>query len=119
MTHLTEQQNCQQEPYPAEGTELIPFKMSLDLTRVPVQQTALRLENGQLKVEQYAKALLARIAARNPEVHAWAYIDHEYVLAQARKLDKIPAEKRGPLHGVPVAIKDVALTKGDASKYVS
>lgn len=91
--------------------------MSLDLTRLPVSEAALRLKNGQLGVVQYAEALLARIAARDPEVHAWAYIDHEYVLTQARKLDKLPAEKRGPLHGVPVAIKDIALTKG--SEYVS
>lgn len=88
--------------------------MLLDLTRLPASEAALRLEN----VEQYAKALLARIAARDPEVHAWAYIDHEYVLSQARKLDKIPAENRGPLHGIPVALKDIALTKGDSFKYM-
>lgn len=87
--------------------------MSLDLTRLPISEAALRLRNNELKVEQYAKAYLARIAARDSDVHAWAYIDHEYVLAQARKLDQLPFEKRGPLHGIPVAIKDIALTKGD------
>ena len=70
------------------------------------------LRTGDLTVEDYAKALLARIKDRDDAVRAWAYLDTEYVLDQARKLDQIPREKRGPLHGVAVGVKDVILTKG-------
>jgi Asp-tRNA(Asn)/Glu-tRNA(Gln) amidotransferase A subunit family amidase len=45
-------------------------------------------------------------------VKAWACLNPEYVIAQARKLDIIPPENRGPLHGVAIAIKDVIQTKG-------
>jgi Asp-tRNA(Asn)/Glu-tRNA(Gln) amidotransferase A subunit family amidase len=48
---------------------------------------------------------LARIKAREGEIHAWAYVDPEHALAQARALDAMPS--KGPLHGIPVGIKDV------------
>jgi hypothetical protein len=72
------------------------------------------MQKGELTVEDYAKSLLARIKERDEVVKAWAYLDPEFVLAQAKKLDQIPAEKRGPLHGVAIGVKDVILTKGRA-----
>jgi hypothetical protein len=44
-------------------------------------------------------------------IKAWAFLDPEFVLAQARNLDKIPPEKRGPLFSAAIGIKDVILTK--------
>ena len=72
-----------------------------------------RIRSGALTVEAYAQALLARIAERDGAVRAWAYLDKDFVLAQARDLDKLPAEQRRPLHGLPVGIKDVIYTKGN------
>ncbi|MEO8144119.1 MAG: amidase, partial [Betaproteobacteria bacterium] len=46
-----------------------------------------------------------RIAARDGELAAWAYLDAQSALAQARALDRQAAS--GPLHGVPVGIKDI------------
>ncbi|RJE21239.1 hypothetical protein PHISCL_06421 [Aspergillus sclerotialis] len=69
------------------------------------------IQQGEVTVEEYAKSLLARIKERE-HIQAWAYLDPELVLSQARRLDKIPLEKRGPLHGLAVGIKDIALTKG-------
>jgi amidase len=63
-------------------------------------------------VEEYARSLLARIEKRDAAVNAWAYLDPELVIAQAKKLDQVPPEKRGPMHGVAVAVKDVIYTKG-------
>ena len=56
-----------------------------------------------------AEAALARIAEKEGEVHAWAYIDEAWVRAEAKKLsDEAKAGTlRGPLHGVPIGIKDV------------
>jgi Asp-tRNA(Asn)/Glu-tRNA(Gln) amidotransferase A subunit family amidase len=74
---------------------------------------------GKLSVEDYAKALLARIEKRDPVVHAWVYLDPELVLAQARQLDQIPAGKRGPLHGLAIGIKviDVSSELSSRSQY--
>ena len=80
--------------------------------RLTASQALALMKNGSLSVEDYAKSLLSRIRARDEVVKAWAYLDPEYVLEQARKLDQVPAEKRGLLHGVAVGVKDVILTKG-------
>ncbi|KAF4341230.1 amidase [Fusarium beomiforme] len=82
----------------------------------PFHHTATQiLENirsGKLTVEQYASSLLERINQRDDDVKAWAYLDPKYVLEQAKELDQVPKDKRGPLHGLPVGIKDIILTKG-------
>ena len=69
------------------------------------------MKKGDLTVEDYAKSLLSRIKERDHIVKAWVYLDPDYVLAQARKLDQIPASQRGPLHGIAIGIKDIILTK--------
>lgn len=72
------------------------------------------IRQGHVSVEEYANELLQHIKERDPVVHAWAYLNPSLVLAQARNLDKILPEDRGPLHGVAIGIKDVLLTKGKA-----
>jgi Asp-tRNA(Asn)/Glu-tRNA(Gln) amidotransferase A subunit family amidase len=74
---------------------------------------ALRLvQRGDLTVEDYMKSLLDRIKERDHLVQAWAYLNPDSILAQAKKLDQIPPSQRGPLHGIPIGVKDVILTKG-------
>lgn len=77
---------------------------------------AAKIRDGQLSVEEYAQSLLARIKERDPVVKAWAYINSDQVLQEARKLDAVPKEDRGPLHGVAIAVKDVIYTKGTSTK---
>ena len=52
-----------------------------------------------------ARACLVRIAAREADVRAWSYVDPDAVIRQARELDKLPS--RGPLHGIPIGVKDI------------
>lgn len=75
-----------------------------------------RIQKGELTAVQYAQSLLSRIQERDPIVKAWAYIDPEYVLEQAKRLDEIAPQDRGPLHGVAVAVKDIIFTKGKKPK---
>lgn len=80
--------------------------------RLTATEVVAKIQAGKLSVEQYAKSLLERIAERDPIVKGWAYLNPDLVLEQARKLDQIPPESRGPLHGVAIAVKDVIYTKG-------
>ncbi|EAP76232.1 amidase [Roseovarius nubinhibens] len=69
------------------------------------------LAAGRLSVEALIEATLARVAARNGACNAVVSPrDPEEVMAEARAADR--AETRGPLHGLPVAIKDLADAKG-------
>ncbi|CAH0057652.1 unnamed protein product [Clonostachys solani] len=70
-----------------------------------------KFKDGSLTVEAYARSLLSRIEQRDPVVKAWTYLDPAYVIEQAKALDQIPPAKRGPLHGVSIAVKDVMYTK--------
>lgn len=80
--------------------------------RLTASEVLARINSGELTVEQYARSLLTRIKPRDPVVKAWAYLDPEHVIEEARRLDEVPIDKRGPFHGVAIAVKDVIYTKG-------
>lgn len=63
------------------------------------------IARGELTSEELVASLLERIAARDEEVRAWAFVDPDKALAEARAADR--TEPRGPLHGVPVGVKDI------------
>ena len=70
-----------------------------------VTEAASKLAAGTMTSVQLVEDCLARIDSRESEVHAWAHVDRETALAQARACDG--ADRRSPLHGVPVGIKDI------------
>ena len=67
------------------------------------------VRDGALSAEQLVEACLARIRETEPQVEAWQFLDPEHALAQARALDERHrhGEAPGPLHGVPVGVKDI------------
>jgi Asp-tRNA(Asn)/Glu-tRNA(Gln) amidotransferase A subunit family amidase len=67
------------------------------------------IREGSISSEQLVEACLARIHTAEPEVQAWQFLDPEHALAQARarNLDRMEGRPTGPLHGVPVGIKDI------------
>lgn len=67
------------------------------------------VRSGRLRVRDVAESVLDRIAARDADVLAWSHLDPDAVLARADELDA--REVKGPLHGVPVGIKDVINTR--------
>ena len=73
-----------------------------------------RLASGALDAEALVKRCLERIAARESEVQAWAWLDAEHALEQARSRDRQRRGGRpvGALHGLPVALKDIVDTRG-------
>ena len=74
-----------------------------------VGQCAAAIRSGQASSEEVVGACLARISARESEVGAWAFIDAEHALTQARSADAARQAGRplGALHGVPIGIKDI------------
>jgi Asp-tRNA(Asn)/Glu-tRNA(Gln) amidotransferase A subunit family amidase len=67
------------------------------------------LRDGAISAEQLTEACLARVREADGTVQAWAHLDPEHALAQARARDADRAAGRpcGPLHGVPVGLKDI------------
>ena len=63
----------------------------------------------------------ARARDRRAEIQAWAFLDPDYALAQARAADAWRSEGRstGPLHGVPVGVKDIFDTADMPTEYGS
>jgi Asp-tRNA(Asn)/Glu-tRNA(Gln) amidotransferase A subunit family amidase len=68
-------------------------------------EIAARIRDGRITAEAVARACLARIAERDADVRAWSFVDPDAVIRRARELDKGPI--RGPLHGVPIGVKDM------------
>jgi Asp-tRNA(Asn)/Glu-tRNA(Gln) amidotransferase A subunit family amidase len=68
-----------------------------------------RLARGELAAADYAEALLARVAATDAAIGAWACLDVGHVKRAAGALDASKGG-RGPLHGIPVGVKDIVDT---------
>lgn len=68
-----------------------------------------RLATGAVRAVEYVEACLARIAEVEPRVQAWAWLDGDHAITQARALDsrRLSGAPIGPLHGLPVGLKDV------------
>jgi Asp-tRNA(Asn)/Glu-tRNA(Gln) amidotransferase A subunit family amidase len=80
------------------------------LHALSLSYAAQSLEAGRVSAADYARALLARVDATDADIEAWAYLDRGYVLDAARRLDALPASRRGPLHAIPVGLKDIIHT---------
>jgi len=72
-------------------------------------EAARQIAKRELTSVALVEACLARVSEREEAVRAWTYLDQDYAMAQARYADKrlVMGEVLGPLHGVPVAIKDI------------
>jgi Asp-tRNA(Asn)/Glu-tRNA(Gln) amidotransferase A subunit family amidase len=76
-----------------------------DPLSLSARTAAQEIAAGRLTSEALIAACLDRIAAREPTVGAWHYLDPEAALAAARQRDTSPPS--GPLHGIPIAVKDL------------
>lgn len=71
------------------------------------------IASGQLKSVQLVQSCLDRIAETDGNIKAWAYLDADKALEQAAALDKRRQAglATGPLHGLPVGLKDIIDTR--------
>jgi Asp-tRNA(Asn)/Glu-tRNA(Gln) amidotransferase A subunit family amidase len=84
----------------------------MDLTNlyaVSGADAARLVRDGVVTSVQLVEACLARVREVDGEVQAWTFLDPDHALAQARAADawRLAGRPTGPLHGVPVGIKDI------------
>jgi Asp-tRNA(Asn)/Glu-tRNA(Gln) amidotransferase A subunit family amidase len=85
-----------------------------DLLDLGVVDLIHALTAGDATVVEVVGACLERIAATDGEIGAWAHVDPSAALADARSRDEDRRAGRpmGPLHGIPVGIKDIVDVAG-------
>jgi Asp-tRNA(Asn)/Glu-tRNA(Gln) amidotransferase A subunit family amidase len=69
-----------------------------------------RMADKRLKAVELLEACLERIEKREGQVHAWEALDPEGALRRAEMLDR-RARPAGPLHGIPLAVKDIIASR--------
>jgi len=91
--------------------------MPEDLHYLSLDEVARRLKARKLSSMEATKATLGRIEKLDPKLKAYATLTPERALADAAQCDAETAagRSRGPLHGVPVAVKDLCNTAGVAT----
>ena len=92
----------------------------MTLSAQPAVTLTADLRSGRLSSETVMAASLEVIAARNPALNALVALrDAEDLMAEARAADLVPQSERGPLHGLPMAVKDLANARGLVSSQGS
>jgi Asp-tRNA(Asn)/Glu-tRNA(Gln) amidotransferase A subunit family amidase len=80
-----------------------------DLSEAGVAALARAIADGSVRSADVVEVLLSRATNLQPNLHVWAYLDADGARRRARDADRARAEGNalGPLHGVPLGIKDI------------
>jgi len=81
----------------------------MTISELTAAQAAAAMANGDITSEDLVRACLARIDEVEKTLGAWACLDPDHAIRQAKAADRARNEGQalGPLHGVPVGIKDI------------
>ena len=87
---------------------------SRDLATLTLKQASDLLRRRDVSPVELTEACLARIDRHEPAINAFITVTREQALATARELegDIRRGRRRGPLHGIPIALKDNIDTAG-------
>lgn len=93
----------------------------MTLNQLSATDAAQKVRDGEISSEELVQAHLDHIAEADAEVQAWIHLSAEKALDQARMRDtmRMQGASLGPLHGVPVAIKDIIDTAHVPTEYGS
>ena len=89
------------------------------LWELTATELAARLRAGEVSAAEAVESSLDRIDAVNPRVNAIVTLDAAGARATAARLDRLDPSQRGPLHGMPIAVKDLEDTAGLRTTYGS
>jgi len=81
----------------------------MNLYEISAAQAAKAIRSGEMSSEELVQSCVNRIEALEETVGAWTHFDPEFALRQARDADlyRKSGKTTGPLHGVPVGVKDI------------
>jgi aspartyl-tRNA(Asn)/glutamyl-tRNA(Gln) amidotransferase subunit A len=79
------------------------------MTNDTIHEAAAALRSRKVTPLDLVESCLARIAQWESKVHAWVFVDAEGARAEAKRFGEElqRGRDRGPLHGIPIAIKDI------------
>jgi amidase len=82
-----------------------------------LRDVARLIERRELSPVELTRTMLTRIDALDPQLHSYQTVMREQALAAARTAEReiLAGNYRGPLHGIPIAVKDLCFTKGVAT----
>lgn len=85
----------------------------MNLIELSAAQAAIKIQAGQITSQELVQAYIDQISAHDDKVEAWAHFDADYALSQAKDADLLrkSGQTTGPLHGIPIGVKDIFDTK--------
>src|SRR3989304_5029469 len=80
-----------------------------NLHALPASDAGRLLRSGAIDAAALVEACLAQVREVDARVQAWAFLDPDHARAQAKAADewRLSGRPVGPLHGVPVGVKDI------------
>ena len=86
----------------------------VDLTRLTIAEASRLMMSKELSPVELTQAALQRISTLNPRLNAFITVleDRARATAKAAEQEMMSGQRRGPLHGIPIALKDLCATKG-------
>ena len=88
--------------------------MDAELAFAPAVELRRLIDNGEVSCVELTELFYRRIEDFNPQLNAYLTLCPERALAAARRAQDVVQRgaSRGPLHGIPVSVKDLELTEG-------
>jgi len=91
------------------------------LADLGVADAAAAIREGRATAVELTEDCLTRVREVDEKVHAWTFLDPEHALRQAQAADahRMAGRALGPLHGVPIGIKDIFDTSDYPTEFGS
>ena len=85
----------------------------MSIIEMSAAAAAAAIQAGELTSEELVSAYVDQINTHDAAIQAWEHFDAEYALTQARDVDALrrSGKQTGPLHGIPIGVKDIFDTK--------
>lgn len=91
--------------------------MNNKLAAKSIGELAPLLQNKEVSPVEVTEAVLERAETYNPQINAYIHITRDKALAASRQAEKeiMAGQYRGPLHGIPMALKDIFYFKDEVA----